>query len=190
MASRQNITGLILAGGAGRRVGHRDKGLIPWRGKPLIAHVSACLRSQVSEILISCNRNFDDYAKYATQTVADDRRDYQGPLAGLEAASPCVQTDLLVVVSCDMPLLPVDFVSRLLAALMPCPDGTPEISFAHDGIRAQYLCAAMRRDCLKSLPGFLDEGHRAVHEWYAGRRTVSVDFSDQRECFRNYNKLA
>jgi len=190
MASRNNITGLILAGGAGIRVGHRDKGLILWQGKPLIAHVTECLRSQVGQILISCNRNSALYAKYGAQTVADHRRDYQGPLAGLEAASPYIRTDLLVVVGCDMPLLPTDFAARLLAPLSPGRDDTPEISFVHDGIRAQYLCAAMRRDCLSSLPGFLDEGHRAVRDWYACRRSITVDFSDQRGSFRNYNKLA
>ncbi len=190
MASGHNVTGLILAGGAGSRVGHRDKGLIVWQGKPLIAHVSACLRSQVGEILISCNRNFSLYEKFGAQTVADHRRGYQGPLAGLEAASPHIKTDFVIVVGCDMPRLPTDFVTRLLNPLVAGSDGTPEISFVHDGTRAQYLCAAMRRDCLASLPRFLDEGHRAVRDWYCGRRTITVDFSDQRGSFSNYNTLA
>lgn len=190
MVSVNNITGLILAGGAGRRVGHRDKGLILWHGKPLVAHVSACLKHQVGEILISCNRNVADYEKYAAQTLVDHRAGYQGPLAGLEAVSPCIRTDLLVVVSCDMPHLPSGFVARLLAPLATGRDDGPEISFVHDGIRAQYLCAAMRTQCLASLTGFLDEGHRAVRDWYEGRRTVAVDFSDQMDCFRNYNTLS
>lgn len=190
MVSESNITGLILAGGAGRRVGHRDKGLILWQGKPLIAHVSEFLRPQVGEILISCNRNVARYAKYTTQTVADLRPSHQGPLAGLEAAAPHVRTELLVVVSCDMPDLPADFVTRLLAPLAPDGDNAPEICFAHDGTRAQYLCAAMRTKCLSSLPGFLDQGHRAVRDWYGCRLAIAVDFSDERDSFRNYNQLA
>jgi molybdenum cofactor guanylyltransferase len=189
MVTQSNITGLILAGGAGRRVGCRDKGLILWQGKPLVAHVSAALRHEVGEILISCNRNVSDYQKYATRTVADRRGSFQGPLAGLEAASTFIGTELMVVVSCDMPQLPAGFVARLLAPLVSDSDNGPEISFAHDGARAQYLCAAMRTECLSSLPGFLDEGHRAVRDWYGGRRTVAVDFSDQRDSFRNYNTL-
>jgi molybdopterin-guanine dinucleotide biosynthesis protein A len=190
MTSANNITALILAGGAGRRVGHRDKGLIPWQGKPFIAHVSDTLKPQVKEILISCNRNFSLYEKFGSRTVADTRRDFQGPLAGLEAASAIISTELLVVVSCDTPHLPADLVERLIAPLLQHPDGAPDISYAHDGIRAQYLCAGLRSACLTSLPGFLDGGQRAVQRWYRSRNTVAVDFSDRQASFRNYNTLA
>jgi len=189
MESSNNITGVILAGGAGRRVGNRDKGLIPWQGRPLIAHVSDCLLPQVSELLISCNRNFSHYKNFAARTVADTRRDFQGPLAGLEAAYPYIRTEFLVLVGCDMPHLPPDLVLRLTAPLVEGVDGAPDISYAHDGVREQYLCAAIRRDCLSSLTGFLDSGRRAVRDWYKSRDSVTVDFSDHRAGFRNYNKL-
>ena len=187
MTSANNITALILAGGAGRRVGHRDKGLITWQEKPFIAHVSDILKPQVKEILISCNRNFSVYETFGSRTVADTRRNFQGPLAGLEAASGVISTELLVVVSCDMPHLPADLVERLIAPLLKHPNGAPDISYAHDGIRAQYLCAGLRSACLASLTRFLDGGQRAVQAWYAGQNTVAVDFSDQQASFRNYN---
>lgn len=190
MTSASNITGLILAGGKGQRVGNRDKGLILLEGKPLVAYISDILLPQVGELLISCNRNFCRYEKFAAQTVADTRRDFQGPLAGLEAAYPYVQTEFLVVVGCDMPHLPPDLVRRLTAPLQDGGDGAPEISFAHDGEREQYLCAAIRRACLTSLAGFLDAGHRAVRDWYKSRDSVTVDFSDHRLGFRNYNELS
>lgn len=189
MTSADSITALILAGGAGRRVGHRDKGLILWEGKPLIAHVSAALKPQVTDMLISCNRNFACYEKFASHVVADTRRNFQGPLAGLEAASAAINTELLVVVSCDMPHLPDDLVERLLAPLLNIADNAPDISYAHDGLRAQYLCAGLRKTSLSSLPQFLDEGQRAVQDWYRSRNAVAVDFSDQHACFRNYNRL-
>ncbi len=189
MESISNITGVILAGGAGRRMGHRDKGLIEWGGKLLIAHVSERLKPQVAEIVISCNRNVSRYQEFATRTVKDDRGGFQGPLAGVEAASAYIHTNLLVLVACDMPLLPSDLVARLTAPLTQDTPGSPEISYAHDGIRAQYLCAAMRRACLSTLPDFLNEGHRAVRDWYACRRTIAVDFSDTTEAFKNYNWL-
>ena len=189
MESISNITGLVLAGGAGRRVGQRDKGLILWQGKPLIAHVCDELKPQVGELLISCNRNFTQYKEYAAQTVADSRGDFQGPLAGLEAAAHYIQTDYLIVVGCDMPHLPPDLVARLVAPLMQKSRNSPEISYAQDGDRAQYLCAAIKRECLSTLPGFLGDGHRAVHAWYQGRRTAPVDFSNQKSSFKNYNKL-
>lgn len=189
MTSANNITALILAGGAGRRVGHRDKGLIHWQGRPLVAHVSDILKPQVGEVLISCNRNVPSYEKLGSRTVVDSRRNFQGPLAGLEAASAIVTTELIVVVSCDMPHLPNDLVTRLIAPLLNVADDAPDISYAHDGVRAQYLCAGLRRDSLFSLPLFLDEGGRAVQDWYRCRKAVAVDFSSEPACFRNYNRL-
>jgi molybdopterin-guanine dinucleotide biosynthesis protein A len=189
METIRDITGLILAGGEGRRAGRRDKGLIPWQGKPLIAHAVATLAPQVGELLISCNRNFPLYETFAARTVADTRHGFQGPLAGLESAASHVRTRLLVVVCCDMPLLPADLVQRLLAPLAAPGSHAAEITYAHDGVRAQYLCAAMTRETLSSLTGFLDDGHRAVQDWYRGRKSVAVDFSDQAACFRNFNRL-
>lgn len=189
MESVSNITGVVLAGGAGRRVGQRDKGLILWQGKPLVAHVCERLKPQVGELLISCNQNFSRYKEYAAQTVADNRGDFQGPLAGLEAAAPYIQTDFLVVVGCDMPHLPPDLVARLVEPLAQNLPNSAEISYAHDGDRAQYLCAAIKQQCLSTLSNFLNDGHRAVHAWYQERRSISVDFSDHKSSFRNYNKL-
>jgi len=190
MTPTNNITGLILAGGKGQRVGNRDKGLMLLNGKPLVAHVSDRLLPQVKELLISCNRNFSRYRDFAAQTMADTRRDFQGPLAGLESAYPYIQTEFLVVVGCDMPHLPPDLVRRLTTPLVEGGIGMPDISYAHDGVRDQYLCAAIRRDCLTSLAGFLDAGHRAVRDWYNSQACVIVDFSDQGSGFKNYNELS
>ena len=189
MIQKNNVTGLILAGGAGRRVGERDKGLISWHGKPLIAHVSNCLKPQVSELLISYNRNVSRYEEFCAQTVTDNRGNFQGPLAGLEAASPFILTDFIVVVGCDTPHLPKDLVSRLIAPLAANDTHSPEISYVHDGVRAQYLCAAIRSGCLKFVTHYLDGGYRAVGDWYKTRDTVTVDFSDCTSNFRNYNRL-
>ena len=190
MNREPNVTGLILAGGAGRRVGKRDKGLIPWQGQALVAHVSNVLRPQVSELLISCNRNFSQYEEFSDLIIADHRQNFQGPLAGLEAAFSSIRTEFLVVVACDTPYLPEDLVSRLIAPLSDTTDDAPEIAYAHDGVRAQYLCAVIRRACLSPLTLYLDEGHRAVRDWYKTRRAVAVDFSDSQSNFKNYNRLA
>lgn len=188
MASQAQVTGLILAGGAGRRVGSRDKGLIKWRGKPLIAHVVERLQPQVDELLISCNRNEQQYRALAP-TVVDSREEFQGPLAGLEAAAPKITTEILVVVACDIPLLPSDLVERLTEPMHTSANRAAEICYAHDGQRDQYLCAAIRSECTSSLAFFLDQGHRVVHRWYQSRHCLAVDFSDRAESFRNYNYL-
>ena len=78
-------------------------------------------------------------------------------------------------------------VERLLDPLLAAADGSTAISYAHDGERSQYLCAAIRTGILPSLPIFLDEGHRAVRHWYARHRCAVVDFSDQADCFANVN---
>jgi len=189
MTPVKEVTGLILAGGAGRRVDGRDKGLIDWHGKPLAAHVAQRLRPQVGRLLISCNRNFEHYQKIAETTATDSRRDFQGPLAGLEAAVPFISSQLLVVVACDTPRLPDDLVRRLQARLYQSDSDEARISYAHDGVRGQYLCAAIDRRCLGSLAGFLDEGHRAVRHWYQCHRATAVDFSDQAGAFKNYNHV-
>ena len=186
MGEPLDITGLILAGGAGRRAGGQDKGLVLWRGEPLVAHVAARLRPQVDAVLISCNRNAEAYSRYAVQTVADRRAGFQGPLSGLEAAAPALSTTYVAVAACDTPLLPGDLVNRLLAVLR---SSDADICCAHDGQRAHYLCAVMRTVCLSSLTPFLDSGGRAVHEWYATRSWLTVDFSDRASAFDNLNRI-
>jgi len=189
MSSSRDTTGLILAGGAGMRVGGADKGLLPWRDEPLAAHVARRLRPQVTHLLISCNRNRDFYTTLADATVTDSRRNFQGPLAGLEAAIPQVTGAYLIIVPCDNPLLPLDLVERLLDPLLSAARPAADISYAHDGERDQYLCAALRASVLPSLPPFLDEGHRAVRLWYARHRCTVVDFSSEADCFANFNHL-
>ncbi len=190
MTALLNTTGLILAGGAGRRVGGSDKGLLIWQGKPLVAHVVERLRPQLGRVLISCNRNLETYRSFAEITSVDRRRGYQGPLAGLEAAIPSIESEFVLISACDTPLLPADLGRRLMDAISQDDRGhRADICYVHDGKREQYLCALLRRCCLASLQRYLDEGNRSVRGWYGRQRCRSVDFSRQRECFRNFNSL-
>jgi molybdopterin-guanine dinucleotide biosynthesis protein A len=184
-----DTTGLILAGGAGLRAGGRDKGLLQWQGEPLVARVAATLRPQVERLLISCNRNIEQYAAWADMTVVDSRTGFEGPLAGIEASRHYIQSEFLLVAPCDAPLLPRDLGLVLRAQLESKAGEAADIAYAHDGRRDQYLCALLRRSVLDSLPEFLDQGHRAVRHWYAGQRTVAVNFSAQADSFRNINTL-
>jgi len=167
-------------------VDNRDKGLLAWRGKPLVAHVSSRIRPQVGTLVISCNRNESEYRLYAERTVSDLRADYQGPLSGMESAARVLRTTWVAVTGCDTPLLPPDLVGRLLAQAQV---SDADICCAHDGERAHYLCAVIRRACLDSLPAFLDSGGRAVRDWYATHNWQTVDFSDNADTFRNINRL-
>lgn len=189
MTEINEVTGLILAGGAGRRVGGQDKGLILWQGKPLISHVAARLRAQTSALIISCNRNIEQYRSLGFPTVEDQRSGFEGPLAGVEAARSKIKTHYVAVVACDTPLLPLDLVRRLMVPLCADTEAAPVVSFAHDGQREQYLCALIKTECLADLSNFLQQGHRAVKHWYRQNSHVSVDFSDEYNSFRNHNYL-
>lgn len=189
MTQQASTSALILAGGAGRRVDGQDKGLLIWRGKPLVEHVVGRLKPQVDTLYISCNRNFDQYRRWSALLIADKREDYQGPLAGIEAVSTEVTSDYLIVIACDTPLLPVDLVNRLLQPLTSDANTSHQIAYAFDGSRDQYLCAAIHRSCLETLPLFLSTGQRAVRHWYTTHNAIAVDLSDEAGAFENYNYL-
>lgn len=184
----QLITGLILAGGRGSRTGGRDKGLIPWQGKPLVAHTVARVKPQVKTLLISCNRNPQEYAKLVADPVIDLREDYQGPLAGLEAAIDRVTTDYLLLAACDVPRFPLDLGRRLYRQLNSDAGGHYNACVPWDGEREQYLCALIRRSALASLGDFLDNGGRAVRLWYRSLNYTVADCSDCATSFQNINR--
>ncbi|WP_419735479.1 molybdenum cofactor guanylyltransferase MobA [Pseudomonas sp. COR18] len=94
---------LLLAGGRGQRMGGRDKGLLPWRGQPLIAHLHATARPLTDDLIISCNRNQERYAVYADRLVSDDSSDFPGPLAGIRAGLAVARHPHLLVLPCDVP---------------------------------------------------------------------------------------
>ena len=177
--------GIILSGGRGERLGGADKGLLPWMDETRVESVISRLCPQVDSMLISCNRNLDLYARYGLPLVQDKRDDYQGPLAGLEAALELAKSaDFAVVVPCDCPEPPADLAERLSEVLR---QSSLDLSFANDGKRDQYLFTAMRPSCLLSLSDYLDSGQRSVKGWHRLLNCTVVDFSDQQECFANMN---
>lgn len=177
------ITGLILAGGAGRRAGGKDKGLIEWRGEPLVAHVAKRLQQQCSTLVVSCNRNRDRYKAYG-QTVTDGPGGRLGPLAGLHAAAEHISTPLTLVCPCDVPLVPTDLAATLNPVLL---QSNKAIAFAQTTERAHFCCALLHTECLGSLAQFLAEGGRAVHAWYEQEGSIAVSFPGREDEFSNIN---
>ncbi len=115
---------LLLAGGRGQRMGGRDKGLLPWRGEPLIAHLHRLVRPLSDDLIISCNRNAEQYAPYADQLVADDSPDFPGPMAGIRAGLAVARQPMLLVLPCDVPGLNPDLLRRMLAQAAQHPEQT------------------------------------------------------------------
>jgi len=176
------ITAAILAGGAGTRLGGRDKGLEPLAGKPLIAHVMLSLKDQVQTVLICINRNAEQYAAFAT-ACPDRSAGFHGPMAGIDAALAACATPWLLTVPVDCPLPPRDLAQRLHDAAHMAD---ARVAVAHDGIRRQPLFAIYRRelgaDAAKALSDDL-----AVWRWQDINDAIEVDFSDAAQAFLNLN---
>ncbi len=184
---KTKITGVILAGGEARRMGGGDKGLVELCGKPLIEHALAALSPQVDTLIINANRNRERYAAYGYPVVADGRHGFQGPLAGMLSCLEAAQTEFLVTVPCDSPLLPDALVARLFRQLSA---GQADISVAHNGARMQPVFALMSTSLAPSMQAFLDRGERKIDRWFEQHRLAITDFSDQPDCFRNANTPA
>lgn len=177
------VAAVILAGGQGSRMGGADKGLMEYRGRPLVEWALAALGPQVDEMFISANRNLDTYAAYGYRVLPDTLPDYPGPLAGVLAALQTVTADWLVVAPCDSPHLPADLVARLLDAA--CQAKVP-LAVAADEARTHHTCFVVRTDQRDSLAAFLARGERAVRHWQAGLPSTSVLFDAAG--FANYNR--
>ena len=180
----QQISGVVLAGGQGRRMGGVDKGLQPLNGQPLVEHIIARLRPQVGHLVINANRNLQAYAAFGYPVLADAVPDFAGPLAGLHAALSAAQTPWVVTVPCDSPFLPVDLVFRLFSALTAA---SAEIAVARTGEQVHPVFCLCRRELLPHLDDYLARGERKFGRWYADLQAVEVAFDDQAQAFENIN---
>lgn len=177
-----DITGVILAGGRGTRMGGEDKGLLPLAGRALIAHVIERLAPQVATLIICANRNLDAYRQFGLAVISDRIADYCGPLAGLHSAMSVIDTDWLISAPCDTPFVPHDYVSRMRSAI-----DQQAAAAAHDGERLQAGFCLLYRDLLPQLATALDAREFAVHKFLRAVHAVQVDFSDEAQAFRNIN---
>jgi len=181
---KSTVSGIVLAGGQGSRMGGVDKGLQPFRGKPMVAHVIERLAPQVDELLINANRNPDDYARFGHRVIADEIPGFAGPLAGFERGLAHAAGDLVVTVPCDSPFLPADLVWRLRGRLEA---DEAQLAVARTGDQEHPVFCLMRRDVLASLQDFLGSGQRKIDRWYGGLKVSSVAFDDEPGAFLNIN---
>jgi molybdenum cofactor guanylyltransferase len=178
------VTALILAGGKGRRIDGKDKGLIQLSGRPLIEYIIEAIAEQTSNIMINANRNIARYSEYGHPVIADTLDDFQGPLAGFATGMEQVQTPYIVTLPCDGPFVPDDLVARMIKALK---QENAEIAVAHDGTRMQPVYALLPVTLLQDLKSFLASGDRKIDRWYAQHQFALADFSDRRDSFLNIN---
>ena len=193
--AQEDITGLVLAGGRGSRMGGVDKGLQNHLGMPLALHALLRLQPQVGAAMISANRNLSAYEAMGVPVWPDSLEGYAGPLAGLLTGLEQAETGWLVTVPCDTPDFPVDLVARLAAA---AAEHGAEIAIAathepgEDGaagrLRAQPVFCLLRTELIESLVAYLHAGERKFDRWTARHRTVEVPFDDA-AAFFNANTL-
>jgi molybdenum cofactor guanylyltransferase len=195
MIDASSITGVILAGGRGSRMGGVDKGLQNFNGMPLALATLLRLSPQVGEVMINANRNLGAYEAFGVPVWPDVLADYAGPLAGFLTAMENCGTPWLVTVPCDTPLFPQDLVERLARAAQA--QGAAIAMAAareEDGqLRTQPVFCLLRVELLESLVKFTQEGGRKIDAWTGRHATAIVPFDqagDDPRAFFNANTMA
>lgn len=183
---KEDITGVILAGGRAKRMGGIDKGLLELRGKPMITHVLERLTPQVSRVIINANRNLADYRCWAETVVKDSTGEYNGPLAGMASGLEVTGTRYMLTCPCDSPLLASDLAERMYIQSVA---EQAEVAVASDGSRLHPVFLLIHRTLLPSILAFLEAGERKIDRWFEQHRFTIVDFSDKPETFLNVNTL-
>ncbi|MBU1530552.1 MAG: molybdenum cofactor guanylyltransferase MobA [Gammaproteobacteria bacterium] len=195
-----DITGLVLAGGRGSRMGGVDKGLQNFNGTPLAMHAVLRLGMQVGQVMTNANRNLSAYESLGVPVWPDGLADYAGPLAGFLSGLEHCETPYMLTVPCDTPLFPLDLAERLSEALAAADAeiamvSAPEAASAPGDppLRAQPVFCLLRTTLLESLVRFTHEGGRKIDRWTAQHKTVLVPFDrpgDAPDAFFNANTLA
>jgi molybdopterin-guanine dinucleotide biosynthesis protein A len=181
-----SVTALILAGGKGSRLGGIDKGWQKWRDRAMIEQVLERLRPQAEQVIISCNRNLDRYQTLGELCITDENSDFQGPLAGVLAASRKHKNSHLLLCPCDTPMVPTDLRLHLQEALAA---QQAEVAIPVTDTQPQYAHALINSDCTQILPDHIQRGQLALKTWLREFKVAYVDFSNV-ECFRNINTPA
>ncbi|MFH1605240.1 MAG: molybdenum cofactor guanylyltransferase MobA [Pseudomonadota bacterium] len=184
----KNVTGLILAGGQGRRMGGVDKGLQPFRGRRLVDHVYERIAAQVGGVIINANHNQDTYRTIGVRVISDAINEtgggFAGPLAGLHSGLSISRRPYLVTVPCDSPFLPNDLVVRLFAGL---DDAGADVAVAKTGEQTHPVFCLVRSGVLAHLTAFLKSGGRKIDGWYATLVVAEVSFDGETDAFFNIN---
>ena len=168
-------------------MGGQDKGLIEFQGRPIVERLIKQLREQNIEIVINANRNQQTYQQFGVPVVSDELTDFQGPLAGFASTMKAVDTDYILTLPCDGPVLSSNFVEAFISSVN---QSGCSICVAHDGERLQPVYALIKVDLIDELEKFLQSGERKIDRWYANYEYSLVDFSEQKAMFANINKPA
>jgi molybdopterin-guanine dinucleotide biosynthesis protein A len=186
---KEEITGIVLAGGRGSRMGGVDKGLQNHQGVPLALHALLRLQPQVGEVMINANRNLGAYESMGVPVWPDVQSDFPGPLAGMLVGLERCETPYLVTVPCDTPNFPLDLVERLAQALVAEGADIAMAATRDNGkTMSQPVFCLLKATLLESLVKFLHGGSRKIDQWTALHRVATVVFDDA-TAFDNANTI-
>lgn len=187
MDTQTKVTGVILAGGLGRRMGNRDKGLVLFNGQPLVSYAIAVMNQLTGCTFINANRNIQEYQEFGLPVISDQTDNYAGPLAGVLAGMAFAEPGVLLIMPCDSPFVKAEHIDKLLTSLV---GNRADIAVAYDGERLHPVFLAIKTDLKASLQNYLQSSQRKVETWLEQHNTVRVDFSGEKDIFTNINSQA
>lgn len=187
MNNPSKVTGVILAGGLARRMNNQDKGLINYKGRPLVSYAIAALTAVADSSLINANRNRERYQAFGLPVIADQTDRFDGPLAGVLTAMLYTDAKVLVVMPCDTPLIKAEHLQKLLATRA---ENDADVAVAFDGVRLHPVFLAIKTSLKTSLQDYLASGQRKIVSWLEQQNSVQADFSNEPEIFINVNTPA
>jgi molybdopterin-guanine dinucleotide biosynthesis protein A len=187
MKSPTKVAGIILAGGRARRMNNLDKGLIHYKGRPMIRYAIDALSPVVSQIIINANRNKEQYQQFGWPVIADQTDSFDGPLAGVLTAMIYTDAEVLLVVPCDCPLIRAEHLQKLLSTRA---ENDADVAVAFDGERVHPVFLAIKTRLKTRLQDYLASGQRKLDVWLEQQNGVKTDFSNEPEIFININTLS
>lgn len=186
MNSQTKVAGVILAGGRARRMNNQDKGLVNFKGRPMVSYAIAALAPVVDQLFINANRNIEQYRQFGWPVISDQTDSFDGPLAGVLTAMIHADADVLVIMPCDSPLIKTEHLQKLL---LTRAENNADVAVTFDGIRLHPVFLAIKTALQTSLQDYLAGGQRKVAVWLEQQNLVQADFSNEPEIFGNINTM-
>lgn len=186
---REDVTGLILAGGMGRRMQGTDKGLVQLDGREMVLYVIDALQANVDEVIVNANRNEQAYGNFGVEVIGDSIEGYQGPLAGIEAGLSAAKTPWVFTCPCDSPMHSKVLLPHMWAQVQAqlAAANAVEIGLASDGERTQPVFSLLRTSLLPSLRRYLSAGERKIDRWFEQHAMAIIDCAEYADSFVNVN---
>ncbi|PPD04978.1 MAG: molybdenum cofactor guanylyltransferase [Methylobacter sp.] len=184
MNRQTKVAGVILAGGLARRMGGKDKGLLLYNGQPMIAYAINAMAQVVEQLAINANRNLEQYREFGYPVINDLTGSFDGPLAGVLAAMTQLDTEILLTLPCDTPLIEAGHLQTLLTRFI---ETDAQVVAGFDGSRMQPTMLAVSTGLRGSLQSYLSEGGRKVETWLNRHSLQLADFSREPGIFANIN---